>query len=262
MNKISNSHALEEEGHWISVSDLMAGLMMVFLLISVSLMTRKNLENNKLEETNNAIKQIAEIYQKNRKNIHKALMDEFQDDLKKWHAEINQEKLSVEFRAPEVLFRRGKTEITQRFKDILADFFPRYLEILRDYRESIDEIRIEGHTSSEWGESPAQIDDAYFKNMELSQGRTRSALKHMHSVLKTPSVPKHDSPWAWVKKLMATVGLSSSQLVLKDDGEEHEKEGSEKEEDEERSRRVTFRIMTNAEKKISEIIERLEKKAP
>ncbi|NMV28570.1 OmpA family protein, partial [Vibrio parahaemolyticus] len=56
--------------HWMSVSDLMAGLMMVFLFISVALMRDAMVERDK-------IKEVAETYQKTQQAIYIALLEEF-----------------------------------------------------------------------------------------------------------------------------------------------------------------------------------------
>ena len=66
----SGLYDFDEENHWISVADLMAGLMMVFLFIAVALMRSAFLERDK-------IKDIAVAYQDNQVAIYNALMDEF-----------------------------------------------------------------------------------------------------------------------------------------------------------------------------------------
>jgi outer membrane protein OmpA-like peptidoglycan-associated protein len=113
------------------------------------------------------------------------------------------------------------------FKDILNDFFPRYVRILRSpkYRDAITEIRIEGHTSSDWigGASP---DDAYLHNMELSQARTRSSLLYVLML----SQVRGDVDW--LRRLVTANGLSSSRPILDAFGNE----------DAARSRRVEFKI--------------------
>ena len=53
----------KEEDHWLSLSDLMAGLMIVFLFISIVLMRDALLERDK-------IKEIASAYQDNKVNIY------------------------------------------------------------------------------------------------------------------------------------------------------------------------------------------------
>ena len=68
---------------------------------------------------------------------------------------------NVKFHEPDVLFEQGRHEVTHRFQEILQEFFPRYLLIMnsKKYQDSIEEIRIEGHTSSEWKKSDVDNQD-------------------------------------------------------------------------------------------------------
>lgn len=68
----------------------------------------------------------------------------------KWNASIDKHTLSFQFNAPEVLFDIGQSNVNIKFQNILNGFIPRYLEVLSNYKISIDEIRIEGHISFEW----------------------------------------------------------------------------------------------------------------
>ncbi|PSV28002.1 MULTISPECIES: OmpA family protein [Photobacterium] len=232
MDKLFGKHkAVSDSGeHWMSVSDLMAGLMMVFLFISVALMRDAMVERDK-------IKEVAETYQKTQQAIYISLLDEFEQDLIKWGAEIDRDTLSVNFTAPDVLFANGKSNLTQQFQNILDDFFPRYLEVLEQYKSIIQEIKIEGHTSSRWSSESSDY-EAYFNNMSLSQSRTRAVLGYVMQLEKV-----RVEHYGWVKNNVAAVGYSSSKAVVK--------EGIE---DEERSRRVSFRVITNAEEQILKIL--------
>ncbi|GAW86184.1 conserved hypothetical protein [Bathymodiolus platifrons methanotrophic gill symbiont] len=227
----------DEEVQWLSVSDLMSGLMMVFLFISIALMRNAFLERDKVQIEKDKIKYIALAYQKNQGAIYDGLMEEFEQDLDKWGADIDKDTLSFVFTSPDVLFASGDIAIRPQFKAILNDFFPRYLNVLLKFSDSIDEARIEGHTSSIWN-SGTTVDAAYFKNMWLSQGRTRSVLQYVY-LLKSIRNNKD-----WVKKHISAVGFSSSKVVMENGVENHE-----------RSRRVTFRVITNAETQIRQIIE-------
>lgn len=217
--------------HWLSVSDLMAGLMVMFMFISIALMRSALIERDR-------IKEVAVAYKNNKVDIYNSLIQEFRDDLNRWEASIEQKTLAFRFQAPEVLFKTGQAEVRPRFKEILKDFFPRYLNVLKYYRDSIDEIRIEGHTSSVWNGEVSET-RAYFKNMWLSQGRTRAVLKYVYTL------PKCKEERSWVRRHFAAVGFSSSRLIL-------DKKGNE---DRAKSRRVTFRVMTNAETQIRKILE-------
>lgn len=226
-----NKKVREEGDHWLSVSDLMAGLMIVFLFIAIALMRNAMVERD-------MIKEVAVAYQENQVAIYDSLMEEFTDDLKKWEADIDKETLTFTFNAPDVLFEVGDTQLSQKYTDILQDFFPRYLKVLAPYRDSINEIRIEGHTSSRWNRTTSQ-DDSYFNNMKLSQGRTRSVLEYVYN-LETVSAYKE-----WIKKHIAAVGFSSAKIITDDNGKENL----------EKSRRVSFRVITNADVKIKQILE-------
>ena len=226
---------LDQDGgeYWLSVSDLMAGLMMVFLFISIALM------RNALQERDQ-IKEVAVTYQETQVALFQALNKEFGKNLKNWGAEIDKETLSFNFKSPDVLFDIGEVTLKAEFKLILKDFFPRYLNVLRGFRESIDEVRIEGHTSSIWSRAVSP-EEAYFNNMGLSQGRTRSVLSFIYQL------PEAREDSEWIKTHAAAVGFSSGRLV-KINGIE----------DSERSRRVLFRVITNAETQIRKILDRTE----
>lgn len=221
----------EEGEHWISISDLMAGLMIVFLFVAVALMKAAIKERDRMRE-------VAITYQEIQLAIYQELLDEFRNDLDQWGANIDRATLSVEFLSPEVLFERGKTTLRPKFKKILSDFFPRYLSVLKKFRPSIQEIRIEGHTSSIWNNSVTK-DEAYFNNMELSQGRARSVLQYVYH-LDNVSQDRE-----WIRKTIAAVGYSFAHPKFTLDGKE----------DRDASRRVSFRIVTNAEAQIQRIIE-------
>lgn len=222
----------EQEGHWVAVSDLMAGLMMVFLLISIVFMINVELQRKKITD-------VAILYDHLRTQLYQDLLDEFEPDLKSWGAEI-QEDLTFRFNKTELLFAKGDSELNPEFEIILADFFPRYLGIITadKYRDDILEVRIEGHTSSAWLGAISE-DDAYIYNMALSQARTRSTLAYL---LNLPAVTNEKK---WLKTYLTANGLSSAKVVQDDLGNE----------DDERSRRVEFKVRTDAEGKIASILE-------
>ena len=229
----SVSTAKQDSEHWMGVSDLMAGLMMVFLFIAISYMRYVLVKQED-------IKEVATAYQEGQVAIYESLVKEFQNDLAIWDAHVDPESLSFEFQSPEVLFSLGEIALKERFQEILDDFFPRYLEVLREHREVINEVRIEGHTSSIWN-STTTADEAYFRNMWLSQGRTRSVLNYVYS---NPAIASDKD---WVKRNVAAVGFSSSRPVTWPNGRENE----------ERSRRVTFRVITDVDIKMRTILEKV-----
>jgi outer membrane protein OmpA-like peptidoglycan-associated protein len=219
-----------EDEQWITISDLMAGLMIIFLFIAITYI-------RPVQDERDTIREIAVTFQEAEENLYEALWQEFSDDLPKWGAELDRDTLSVRFKAPEVLFDAAQTTLKERFKYILEDFFPRYIAVLSNFREHIAEVRIEGHTSSEWSER-SSADEAYFKNMRLSQGRTREVLAYS---LLLPNIAPFKS---WLIQKLTANGLSSSQIIV-DTGVENKS----------LSRRVEFRVRTNAKQQMVRILE-------
>lgn len=221
----------ENEEHWLSVSDLMAGLMMVFLLIAIIFMIHAERERRTVTD-------VALLYERLRLELYNDLLNEFEDDLDEWGAELD-EDLTFRFSREDLLFDRGETDLQPQFQNILSDFFPRYVRIIHQpkYRDDISEVRIEGHTSSAWGDRSE--DEAYILNMALSQERTREAASFLLDLSEIDDVKP------WVKTNLTANGLSSSRLVLTEDGEE----------DEVRSRRVEFRVVTDADQRIEDILQ-------
>ncbi|MDF9795478.1 outer membrane protein OmpA-like peptidoglycan-associated protein [Catalinimonas alkaloidigena] len=227
-----NQEAQEGESQWISISDLMSVLMMIFLFIAISYMINVVKERER-------IKEIAVAYNQLQDELYQDLHSEFENDLEKWNASIDRQTLSIKFESPEVLFEQGSDVLRNEFRTILMDFFPRYINILTSekYIDDIEEIRIEGHTSSEWATNNYP-QEAYIGNMKLSQDRTREVLAY---VLLLDQVKDNR---AWIKDKVTANGLSSSKLVITEEGEE----------DKDKSRRVEFRVRTNAEKRMVKIL--------
>lgn len=210
-----------------STGDLMAGLLFIFILLLMGALLQVQ---EKAEQDEELVKQYDQI----KTQLYIDLQEEFKEDLKVWRASIDS-TLCVRFQEPSMLFDYDKAELKPKFKDILDDFFPRYIAVLnkKEYKDRIVEIRIEGHTDSK-GE--------YFYNMELSQNRTRSVLQYCFGLMT-------EEQSAWLKCLITANGLSSSQPILVDGKEDFAL-----------SRRVEFRVRTNAEKQLEEIANKRLKK--
>jgi len=158
--------------------------------------------------------------------------------LKKWNAEILEDN-TIRFNSSKILFEIGSSQLSNKFKRILDDFFPRYIELLnsKNFRNKIYELKIEGHTSSIWN-SHSTEDEKYLKNMALSQNRAKSVLEYCYLISKS-----HKS---FLRKKLRANGMAYSNLIIVNGHENQEK-----------SQRVEFRILTKSEEKIGEIIEEL-----
>ncbi|MDD7568018.1 MAG: OmpA family protein [Helicobacter sp.] len=230
----------KERNYWISIADMMAGIMMIFLLIMVSFMllsseSKSHLveQNRRYSEINTKMSAIAKDHSDLQVELYNELQKEFAKDFSRWNAQIDTDN-TIRFRDPEVLFDTGDKQVKKRFQNILDDFFPRYVTILSlpKYKESIEEIRIEGHTSSNW-ESATTLEDRYLGNAELSQARAFEVLKYCFN---QKSI---DSQKYWLIAVLRANGLSFARPLQNDAI----------------SRRVEFRVLTKADKNLTKILE-------
>ena len=217
----------EENAFSLSTGDLMAGLLFIFVLLLMGALLQ-------VQEKAEQDEEIVKRYDQIKTQLYIDLQDEFKEDLTVWRATIDS-SLCIRFQEPSMLFDLDKAYLKPKFKEILNDFFPRYIKVLNreEYRDNIVEIRIEGHTDS---------DGEYFHNMELSQNRTRTVLQYCFGLM-------DEDEAIWAKSLITANGLSSSQPIIINGVE-----------DKGLSRRVEFRVRTNAEKQLEDIAEKRFKK--
>ena len=218
------------EDHWMSISDIMSGLMIVFMFIAVTFMMQVQ---NEQRQKNEMIYNYVEV----KHEIYDALFEEFKDDLQKWNAELDEETLTLRFKEPDILFGVGSDILTPKFQEILNDFFPRYVKVISQdaYKEYIDEIRIEGHTDPFWAGAQTRRQE-YLNNMNLSQSRTRAVLTY------AVNMPALENNLEWIIRRINATGLSSSQPIMTGGAV-----------DAKLSRRVDFRIRTRADEKLNEL---------
>ena len=226
------------EGPLSSISDLMSGLMIIFLFIAVSFMSRVVDEDIQIKKQQETVENIVTTYEETKVSIYDDLYSEFKDDMKSWNMEIDKDG-TIRFKEPDVFFEKGKSDLKPEFEEMLDSFFPRYINLIyENHKDKVEAIRIEGHTSSEWEEN-ATKKESYFKNMELSQDRTRNVLEYIMNI---KSILKYED---WLIDKITANGMSYSKRVMNDDNTE----------DKEASRRVEFKVITNSEETINEILD-------
>ena len=146
----------ETEEHWVSISDVMAGLMVIFLFIAISYMLNVRLKADEIIVYKNEVEKLLDAYKNLQSALYKELRAEFEGSYTKkiqfrnvWRGHLDMETLSIRFQKP---FTQGDATVPIAFKNVLRNFFPRYVAILTkpEYRNEVAEIRIEGHASSEW----------------------------------------------------------------------------------------------------------------
>jgi outer membrane protein OmpA-like peptidoglycan-associated protein len=197
-----------EVQEWMSLSDIMSGLMLLFLAISVVFLG--NIGQGAVLV--GAVGGIGNIMCNS-----SSLPDEVTCD---------STSLTWEFPGDSVNFAQGSDTLTPYFEATLRNAFPDLLRKLtaENYDCFVKGIRIEGHTNNVWqGQTGIE---AYSLNMRLSQARAASVF----DVLVLLDESKKN--WAWLEPRLTPNGLSSSAPVMNSTGRV----------DNEASRRVVLRI--------------------
>lgn len=224
---------------WLSVSDLMTGLMVIFLFVAIAYISRVQKNQSVLTD-----------YVETKKEMHDKLVKEFAGDTLKWQMAIGKD-LTMKFKNPTVLFATGSYQLTPEFQGILNKFLPRYFNILLNdsLSKKIQEIRIEGHTDDV--PIPGYDADSYIANAMLSQQRALSVIRYIREM---PDYKKYTPEQQHQLEFWLTANGLSYGKALDSNGEYTLKSG--KPIDKSLSRRVEFRIVTTGD----EILENFVKK--
>lgn len=221
MQRRSRKNDSEPSSYWLSVGDLMASILAVFILIFVYQVLNIN---EKLESKEKIINEISSV--KNR--IIEKLNGEFEkEDLK---ILIDQTTGSIKL-DEKILFDYGKDYLKPEGKQYLNKFIPLYTKLLLsddDIKNEISRIIIEGHTDNV---------GSYLYNLDLSQRRAYQVVKHIYQ----------DMPYFEQKEILKEYitanGRSSMKLIRNEQGEvDHEK-----------SRRVEFQFKLKDDEALNKV---------
>ena len=221
--------SLQGEEQWISVSDMMAGLMMIFLFISIIY----------IQNISKYFSEVAEVSDQ----ICADLKKEFDRDAERWDMSICENGLLISFDS-DSNFEVNSAVLSAEFSAVLADFFPRLMGVVYKYRESISELRIEGHTDSSVRRMDSTL-SGYLYNTKLSQDRSRNVMDYS---LNLDPISKKTDYLDWSYEHVTAHGMSSSQRIFTNEGDE----------DYAASRRVEFRLRTRAEDRLLDLVSEIE----
>lgn len=232
------NNSSREASNWMSLSDIMTGLMIVFLFIAIAFMKQQVNQTKKFEE-------------------YEELQNQLYDDLQKEIAHIDEvelkQDLSIVISENDFTFESGLSTLKPQFEDMLDSFYRAYLKVLlkNKYRDFIKEVRIEGHTDPE-RYTKGESENPFISNVELSQDRARHVLEYLWN---TDDFKKINQADRQILEYWFTAnGLSFGRMV---DSQgrlvyEESRAGEKLKPDFDASRRVEFRIVTNAANLIDE----------
>jgi outer membrane protein OmpA-like peptidoglycan-associated protein len=146
----------------------------------------------------------------------------YKDEILKKEIVIKKD-LTIEFIDKRLYFKAGVYKLTKTQKIYLSKFSKKLLEFLYANKNLIETLEVDGHTSSEWGES--NFTHRYLNNEKLSLNRSYEVM----SSIFTPSSKKIK---LWLSNILKGSGDSYSKSI-KYNGIESKK----------KSRRVSFKII-------------------
>ena len=114
----------------------------------------------------------------------------------------------------ELYFKVGQYKLSSNQKKYLDKFSSKLISFLDRYRENINTLEVNGHTSSEWGGT--DFTSNYLKNEQLSMNRSYSTLEF---IFRNQDLKKQ----AWLTEIIKGSGLSYSKKIMRDANEYREK---------------------------------------
>lgn len=221
-----NGYQNEENIFWITMTDLMLGLVLVFMILFF------------YSSTSNYFQQVRE------QAITGDVNTELVQKLKEQKIDANVDLFSGIVNISDLeLFEVNSWELSEKGKRYLDKFVPIYVETIlgnSEYSDKISGLVVQGHTDSQSFQGVVTSEEQYMKNMELS-------LKRAYAVAAYFPQTSYDKKYSQaLEKIMLVEGCSYSKPILDDTGKE----------DFQKSRRVELKLIT-ATKDVNNVVRSL-----
>ena len=226
---INQNDTGDDNVFWVTMSDLLLGLVVVFLVLFVFAIT--GFTQNKINEQETQYQITEKIVKELEKNNIKVEADKFSGRIKISDLE---------------LFELNSWELSPKGRAYMSKFVPVYLDtIMKDEKiaENVSQIIIEGHTDSQSFAGAKTPEEKYYKNMDLSLKRASSVAQYI-VYSNYAGKEKYEKE---LFKLLSVEGKGPSELVIVNGKEDFKK-----------SRRVELKIMFK-DKNILDAINKVKK---
>lgn len=217
----------EGAGYWVSFSDLMSGVLIVFILLFIY----------KLVDYQQSMSQKEQMIQ-DLSSTRLQIIALLQEEFKKENIDIIIDAKTGAITLSEgILFDYGKNELKPEGKEFLERFIPIYAQILfgdKEILSHVSQVIIEGHTDN---------DSTYMYNLKLSQERAFSVVEFLLSDGFNYSNKEK------LQQYLTANGRSYSELIKNKDGKINT----------DASRRVEIKFRLNEEETLMKIQDELKK---
>ena len=188
---------IDENPFGLSLGDLMAGLLLIFVLLLSFVMLRLE---NLMEEKRHQLEQLDD-----RERVKKLLISRLLKELADFDVEVDPDTGVIRIKEG-ILYDFGKDELKQEGKEFLRQFIPKYVAVLLsepDVSEHIAQVIIEGHTDNV---------GSWELNLDLSLRRANSVASYLFT--EEFGTFRHADA---LKKLLSANGRSFAQPIVPND---------------------------------------------
>ena len=226
----------QNQEYWLSYSDLLAGLLMVFVLMLLVATTAYNRSRAEFDRTREQVTGIVESMR-----VREQLIDELKA--------VDNPNIIVDTitagvsMTDAVLFGEGSAVLQSAGRELIARFVQDYVPIVvrNDlYRSALQEIAIEGHTND---------NGPYMYNMELSQARAYAVMVHMFNVTQDPTT--HE----FLERYLTARGRSESRVICLGGDVAYPTDCGPEGVDKEGSRRIEIRFRLDDEEVVRQVMQ-------
>lgn len=201
--RYSQNSDSEENIFWITMTDLLLGLAVIFIVLFVLAMT--GFAQAKLQE----------------QHLKSEVAQDLAKELKAKNIDVQIDLMTGDVKLSDLqLFEVGSYQLSNDGKAFLNKFVPIYLNAIFDNPKVADKvvnIVVQGHTDSQSFANIQSKDIQFIKNMELSTNRANEVAKYMFF---TPYNKKYSSK---LHKMLIVEGKSYSEPVLTNGKEDYAK---------------------------------------
>lgn len=162
MRKKNIKNVYRDNSYWKSYSDMMAGLLLMFILIMSLALSQVSSQATELQTQKEQLRKLL--------GVKPEIVADLKKELSEFDVNIDERTGDILFKS-DILFDYNQTTLKEAGSSFLGQFMPKYFGVIlsEKYLPYIAEIIIEGHTDNIGG---------YAFNLKLSQDRALTVAEY------------------------------------------------------------------------------------
>lgn len=198
MIRTSKRTRYSDNSYWKSYSDMMAALLLMFILIMTLALAVADENAKQIKEQEEEIKKLI--------GIKPQIVKQLREELSEFEVTIDENTGDIQFKS-DILFDYNMDNLKSAGSNFLAGFMPKYLNVIfsDEYMPYIAEVIVEGHTDTVGG---------YSSNLKLSQER---ALSVANFIVGDGSSLIPEEQRNTLRKILTVTGKSLTNPIYVDD---------------------------------------------